>query len=59
MPFTQIDPDRGLIDLDGAKCGKSSVSYADSSFGKGAIGGYGGLKSVADTLPFVTTTTAG
>ena len=38
------------IDLDGAKWDKSSVSCADSSFAKGAIGAFGGRKSVANTL---------
>ena len=39
-----------LMDLDGVKGDKSSVSEADSSFAKGAFGKYGDGKSVADTL---------
>ena len=39
-----------FIGLDGAKWDKSSVSCADSSFAKGAIGAFGERKSVADTV---------
>ena len=38
------------MDLDGSKGVKSSVSYADSSFAKGAIGDCDGRKSVANIL---------